>query len=131
MRKKRKYLRARNKKLNERLIELGYLTYNKYLESDHWKTLRKRYYKGGDVKNMIMKYGQLCCTFCTCINKQLNIHHRTYRNLGNEKLGELILLCRDCHYEVHKEESKEKRHLWSATTIAGRKIRKRLKEAGE
>jgi hypothetical protein len=30
----------------------------------------------------------------------IEAHHATYAHLGNEKLGELLAICRECHEEV-------------------------------
>lgn len=29
------------------------------------------------------------------------MHHKTYKRLGKERLTDLILLCEDCHLELH------------------------------
>jgi hypothetical protein len=31
----------------------------------------------------------------------LQVHHLTYDHLGNERRGELVVLCNDCHLFVH------------------------------
>ena len=31
----------------------------------------------------------------------LNVHHLTYRNVGNGQLKDLITLCRSCHKKAH------------------------------
>lgn len=64
-----------------------------YLSSRHWKQKRKEayyFYKGqcqrcGD-------YIQLSVA---------NIHHRTYKNMGKEKMTDLILYCNRCHRCIH------------------------------
>ena len=30
------------------------------------------------------------------------MHHLTYQNIGNEKEDELLLVCRKCHYAIHR-----------------------------
>jgi hypothetical protein len=37
----------------------------------------------------------------------LDVHHRTYENKGKEKLGDLTVLCRECHTKFHKGTSDE------------------------
>ena len=43
------------------------------------------------------------CEACdsTC---NLNLHHKTYENFGNESIDELELLCASCHRKRHNEE---------------------------
>lgn len=31
----------------------------------------------------------------------LDVHHKTYERLGNERLSDLIVLCRTCHKAQH------------------------------
>lgn len=35
------------------------------------------------------------------IVQTLDVHHRTYKNRGNEKFADLIVLCRACHSKHH------------------------------
>ena len=35
--------------------------------------------------------------------KNLHVHHCNYNNLGNEKLSDLITLCRSCHNKIHRK----------------------------
>jgi len=64
--------------------------YKRYLASDHWKETRKAALARAKWKC------QLCCSF-----KDLNVHHRTYANLGHEEDCDLTVLCRDCHAKFH------------------------------
>ena len=42
------------------------------------------------------------CRLCNGGGKAtiIEVHHRTYENLGNEQPGDLTALCRDCHRVV-------------------------------
>ena len=66
--------------------------YHEYLRSEKWKVLRlqKIQESGGRC--------QLC-------NKgaPLHVHHRTYDNVFNEKLSDLIVLCKICHGMFHEK----------------------------
>lgn len=31
----------------------------------------------------------------------MDVHHKTYRNFGNEKVSELTHVCRQCHQKIH------------------------------
>jgi len=74
-----------------RLRALGFATYREYLASAHWAQVRAQFF-ARTIKR--------CCRVCGCIER-LALHHRTYRRLGREQMGDLILLCGDCHREVH------------------------------
>ena len=40
---------------------------------------------------------------CVCGNlNDLEVHHKTYKRLGREKLSDLVLLCKYCHKELHR-----------------------------
>lgn len=87
------------------------ITYKEYLQSEHWYDVRNRFYKS-----------KLCKNRCeACGNRDnLNLHHKTYKRIGQEWLNDLVLLCHSCHKSLHKIE-KEKRaknprsHLWGIT----------------
>jgi hypothetical protein len=64
--------------------------YYLYLSSPEWKAKRELVYKRDEYK----------CQ--KCLAKDVDdVHHLTYENLGNEKLIDLISVCRDCHIEIH------------------------------
>ncbi|MDE2022480.1 MAG: hypothetical protein KGI71_06230 [Patescibacteria group bacterium] len=68
------------------------MSYNDYLNSEHWKEQRER------SRQVFDKHG---CVICG--KKKYDIHHITYRNLGHEKTSkDLIPLCRDHHGEFHR-----------------------------
>jgi len=71
--------------------------YKEYLKSKHWKNKRKEFYKTTEAK----------CSWCG-ETKNLNLHHLTYDNIGNEKLEDLICLCASCHKKLHQETDKFK-----------------------
>lgn len=74
--------------------------YDKYLRSPEWQEKRQERLALDNHK----------CAFCKS-TENLNIHHRTYENLGNEDVRhDLVTLCEKCHKEVHEKikEIKEK-----------------------
>jgi len=101
--KNAKKARARKKK-NEQLMnsdnyELyvkhranANMKYDEYLKSDTWQDIRVI------VKD---RFGGRCAT-CNS-NKDLHVHHRTYKNRGDyvNELNDLVLLCDKCHQMVH------------------------------
>jgi hypothetical protein len=61
----------------------------KYMSSKEWKNLRK-----------IIKIRDKKCVSCGTL-KNLEVHHLTYERLGDEKLSDLVVLCRECHQRQH------------------------------
>lgn len=73
----------------------AYLT---YLESKHWAT----------VRDEALRVAGYSCQLCNIDDQEavLDVHHRTYERLGNEDIGDLTVLCRDCHRHFHGEWSR-------------------------
>lgn len=76
-----------------RLRDLGFKSYRSYLARAHW----------ADVKSA---YGiALSCELCSGTGTgKLQLHHRTYKNLGHETADDLIALCDSCHDRIHQSE---------------------------
>lgn len=72
--------------------ELRWLPYTQYLQTDHWQNLRKQMHEWADGR----------CQICNREGR-LNVHHRTYKRRGQERLADLLLLCEDCHERFHTE----------------------------
>ena len=36
--------------------------------------------------------------------KGLTLHHKTYKTLGQESCGDLLLVCKKCHYKIHQND---------------------------
>jgi len=74
-----------NKKIDKNKAE-----YRRYLKTEHWKKFREE---------ALIFHG------CKCSNcgseKSLNVHHLTYKNRGHEKLEDVVVLCHNCHNEIH------------------------------
>lgn len=83
------------------LNKLGYKSYREYLVSDHWLSFKKYFYKNSNRIITMRKNGGLHCEFCKCQAK-LNLHHKTYERLGNERSTDLIILCDNCHNTIHQ-----------------------------
>lgn len=73
---------------------------NEYLFSEHWSKTRRRLFG----KNRQKRY----CAGCRKDDVSLDVHHKTYTRLGNEKLRDLILVCRDCHSKIHEYHDQHK-----------------------
>lgn len=83
--------------------------YHAYIRSPEWRAVRQRYRDS--------KLPQACLV---CGEAMVELHHRTYKNLGNERLSDLVPLCRLHHQEVHfwaKVRGKRRGSLWGATKL--------------
>lgn len=67
--------------------------YYKYLQSSQWKAKR-------DVA--MEMYGR-ACGLCGS-RHDLQVHHRTYKNIFKELMEDLMILCESCHYAHHKAQ---------------------------
>lgn len=67
--------------------------YATYLASDKWQELRAS----------VMSRSQGQCELCEERSAD-DVHHLTYQSIGNEKLEELIAVCRECHSAIHGKE---------------------------
>lgn len=73
--------------------------YQAYLNSKEWfikrmEKAREQHYTCQKCKKVIM-HG-------------FHIHHKTYKNFGNEPLPDLMFLCEECHMKVHASIEKWK-----------------------
>ena len=85
--------------------------YETYLQSDHWRDVKARM--------RASKYLQRCYV-CGSAGP-LDLHHKTYKRLGMERLNDLIWLCRECRTDVHQYiREHEGAVLWGAA----RRLRK-------
>jgi len=69
-------------------------TYQEYLQTKWWGLFRKRFLWG------LKQRHQLNCAICGN-SANFNVHHRTYKNLGHEKIEDVVLLCKNCHERLH------------------------------
>jgi 5-methylcytosine-specific restriction endonuclease McrA len=66
--------------------------YRDYLKSHHWKKKQIAFYKSTILK---------VCAGCGRKDK-LRLHHKNYKNLGNERFGnDIVVVCRGCHDKIH------------------------------
>ena len=74
--------------------------YRTYIRSDEWRK------KAEEAKAKAGNRCQVCDR--SRAEVQLDAHHRTYKHLGNERPGDITVLCRDCHqlYEHNKKAEK-------------------------
>lgn len=71
------------------------MLYRDYLKTEHWQQTRQE---------VIKKFGRHC--YVCGSSERINIHHKTYgrkdHGLGNELVGDLCVLCEECHYLSHE-----------------------------
>ena len=73
-----------------------YSTYRDYLNlSNHWKRFKLK------LKHNFKIQQKHCCIICSSKTK-LEVHHKTYKNIGNESENDVVLLCSGCHRYIHE-----------------------------
>lgn len=70
--------------------------YDIYLYSKEWKLKR----------DLVLKRDKYICQECK-VNQAIDVHHLNYDRLFNEKLEDLLSLCRECHFKIHNQNSQE------------------------
>lgn len=85
-----------------KLVEhLRNMPYDEYLRTEHWYRVRAL---------TIYTYRASCCSAeCRGWGDQLwieyahrrQVHHISYKNRGNERFGDVCVLCKDCHRKIH------------------------------
>ncbi len=73
-------------------IDFGKWDYRGYLQSPAWKARRVE---------ALIRAGYKC-EKCGMIGVKLEIHHKTYANIGNERPEDLEVLCERCHEGVNR-----------------------------
>lgn len=65
--------------------------YRGYIASKEWRDKRKEY----------LWHDNIACEWCG-EEKATDVHHTTYKNITKEESGDLVPLCKDCHYKIHR-----------------------------
>lgn len=76
--------------LDAAIEELRSMPYREYLLTQHWL----------DTRNRKLRQAQFRCQICN-EGWPLDVHHRTYERRGFEDMGDLTVLCRNCHSKFH------------------------------
>lgn len=76
--------------MKSNLWSLGFRSYKEYLDSYLWQSKKEWMFENSNKE----------CERCSS-KHSLQIHHLTYKRLGNEKRSDLIFLCKECHEEEH------------------------------
>ena len=85
--------------------------YRDYIQSAEWRRTRERYWASK------LPHDCYCCG--TQRRPGFHLHHRTYKNLGQERLMDLVPVCPRCHDNIHalyeSDPEWKRRGLWYAT----------------
>jgi len=78
---------------------IGFESYKDYL--NHWMWQQKREQILGEID---------FCNVCKCKGGNLEIHHTKegYNRIPQERMRDLIVVCRECHEKIHKDEKDAK-----------------------
>lgn len=76
------------------IAQMRGMPYGEYLKTRHWQHFRQE----------ALKFFQHKCQLCNDKIKQLDVHHKTYENLGCETFNDVTVLCNDCHKVHHCKE---------------------------
>ena len=102
-------------KMTNNRKELSKGEYYSYICSDSWQIVRKRYRESKLLK---------ICYCCGADDEPLDLHHKTYKRLGSERLTDLCKVCRSCHRKIHELAKRKRIPLWSATKQIRKKMQK-------
>jgi hypothetical protein len=80
----------------------------KYLYSPHWRAFREL-----ALDAQKKRLGRNICERCSTdtserFSHELHIHHRTYERLGEERLEDVEILCRECHDKIHLRDPRSR-----------------------
>lgn len=84
---------SKRKKGPKAVMMNWYDDYISYIHSNRWI----------DKKHSLWLARDHDCSICKkLLTEKLSVlHHRTYKRLGREELGDLVFLCHDCHHKIH------------------------------
>jgi len=77
---------------NKRIKSLGLENLTQYSTNKIWRQKRKQ----------LMENIPYECFVCGKTSN-LHLHHKTYKNIGNESHDDVCLLCMPCHVKAHKK----------------------------
>lgn len=82
---------VKNKKVGDRsLVKIKSGEYNKYLHSASWRKFRQT------IIDLRGRECQLCQS-----KHNIQVHHMTYKRVGNEDIRDVLVVCEDCHVFIH------------------------------
>lgn len=106
--------RRQNNLITDRLERFGFSSYSQYLKSELWQRKRQDWYRS--------RWNKHRCYCCGRKDVPLQLHHKTYKRLGYERLNDLLSLCDECHGGAHELLNEGRADIFTCA----RKYRKRL-----
>jgi hypothetical protein len=85
--------------------------YNAYLASPEWQAKRA----------LVLKRDGFICQECFS-RPASQVHHLSYKHLGDEPLDDLLSLCRICHQRIHREKDEAWAGLLQPDTVQLREL---------
>lgn len=80
---------------------------DKYLKSSPWQAFRKRVLEVQKVKLGGCNRCEQCLMVVSADKlHDLHVHHLTYERLGDERFEDVLIICRECHDEIHLRDAK-------------------------
>ena len=64
--------------------------YHEYLQTEEWFNKR----------NKVLKFSDYKCNRCASL-ENIQVHHLNYNTIGSESMGDLEVLCNNCHKKAH------------------------------
>lgn len=74
--------------------------YEDYLKSEHWQRKRLERLMAAEIEGSYIRCQSQECRLWLPLS-YIDIHHKTYKRLHNERLTDLAVLCRACHANEH------------------------------
>jgi len=81
-------------------------SYQTYLRSADWLIKKAQL-----VNHYRRQKRPIACDWCSS-TQDLQVHHRHYRRIFKEKMGDLAFLCRPCHEKETKNKGSFERAVW-------------------
>jgi 5-methylcytosine-specific restriction endonuclease McrA len=67
--------------------------YAKYIKSARWR----------NISEAMKKHAKYVCARCKTHTPILEVHHKNYERLGNERMSDLEVLCMPCHNNADRQ----------------------------
>jgi hypothetical protein len=85
------FSKTQGKYMMRQLRKHGWKTFRQYITSKSWWRTKERY-----------RQTELPQDCVVCGDPNVDLHHRTYKRLGEEKMTDLFPLCREHHDQAHR-----------------------------
>lgn len=92
------------------------MSYAEYINSREWQMVRERYKESGLKK---------ICYCCDAHDQPLDLHHKSYKRLGHERLNDLCRACQQCHRKIHRLVEERGWDIWRATRHVRRQCQRK------